>query len=170
MTEVAAARVRRAEQRDLRAVLEIERVSFADPWSRSAFTSALARQQFRFLVAVEGEGEGEGEEPQARGGKGGAALLGYVVAVVSGEEGEIADLAVAPHARRRGIGGLLLDRLAEEGNAAGVRRWFLEVRESNERARRLYASRSFATVGRRRGYYRDPPEDALVLRREFVIT
>jgi ribosomal-protein-alanine N-acetyltransferase len=90
------------------------------------------------------------------------------VALLYGEEGEIADLAVAPAARRLGVGGLLLDRVVAEAMESGVRALYLEVRESNSAARALYHSRGFDTVGRRRRYYQRPAEDALVLRRDMA--
>ena len=79
-------------------------------------------------------------------------------------------LAVAPVARRRGIGGLLLDEVVAGATRAGVRSLYLEVRESNSAARALYESRRFLPVGRRRGYYQRPPEDALLLRRDLAPT
>ena len=78
--------------------------------------------------------------------------------------GEVLNLAVAPEFRRRGIGGALL----EAGLAAFRRRRatevFLEVRESNRSAQSLYLARGFRPVGQRASYYRNPKEDALVLR------
>jgi ribosomal-protein-alanine N-acetyltransferase len=74
-------------------------------------------------------------------------------------------VAVSPTARRRGIGGQLLDAaiaVAEQHNADAL---YLDVRESNAVARALYRSRGFVEVGRRRRYYRRPAEDAIVLRR-----
>jgi ribosomal-protein-alanine N-acetyltransferase len=88
--------------------------------------------------------------------------------MVLGIEGEIADIAVAPDARGQGIGGVLLDRATLGLHQAGVRTLYLEVRESNHAARRLYESRQFGQVGRRKGYYQHPAEDALVLRRDLV--
>jgi ribosomal-protein-alanine N-acetyltransferase len=158
--------VRRAMTGDLAAVQAIEAVSFSDPWTVDAFASALELRHMRFLVAEEREGE-EGGGGTGRGspGAGESVLLGYVVALVVADEGEIADLAVAPAARRRGIGGRLLDRVALEAEQTGIRALYLEVRESNASARALYESRGFTVVGRRRGYYQNPREDALLLRR-----
>ncbi len=164
MTEGAGRgiRVREATAADLAAVAVIEALSFADPWSADAFASSLALPQARFYLAEERDPD---EQETAAGAP---TLLGYVVALTVGEEGEVANLAVAPAARRRGVGGVLLDRFIEESERAGVMALFLEVRESNVAARRLYESRGFAQVGRRKGYYRTPDEDALVLRRDFV--
>jgi ribosomal-protein-alanine N-acetyltransferase len=66
--------------------------------------------------------------------------------------------------RGRGLGGKLLDAALDEVASRGADQVFLEVRESNHTARSLYASRGFTEVSRRRGYYRSPVEDALVLR------
>jgi len=151
--------VRAAEARDLPSILTIERASFSDPWATEAFESALAMRRMSLLVAE--------ERPEAGGG-GGPTLLGYVVALLLGIEAEIADLAVAPQARRRGIGSSLLDRMTTDLAATGVGAVFLEVRVSNSAARALYASRGFSEVGRRRGYYQHPVEDALILKRETV--
>ena len=149
--------IRRCVPSDLERIALIERASFSDPWSFEAISAALALPHLRFLVA----------EDAGRGGGGASALVGYVVALVMADEGEIADVAVAPDARRRGIGRLLLERMTAEVVEAGARALYLEVRESNTAARALYQSLGFAQVGRRRGYYLSPSEDALLLRREL---
>ena len=140
---------RPAEPADLAAVLEIERESFSDPWSTAAFRSAVTAPHVYFLVAI-------GREPQR--------LLGYLVAWFAADEGEIANIAVAPAARQLGVGRRLLDAAVRQARERGVATMFLEVRESNVAARTLYESRGFAPVGRRRHYYQKPSEDALVMR------
>ena len=156
-----AVSVRPAEARDLPGILAIERASFSDPWTEDAFESAFALQRMRLFVAEEVSDDRRGGAP---------VLVGYVVALLLGLEAEIADLAVAPSVRRRGIGSVLLDRTLADLSARGVEAVFLEVRESNSAARALYESRGFASVGRRRGYYRHPAEDALILKRESAPT
>jgi len=153
--------VRMAEARDLPSILAIEEASFSDPWTEDAFESAFALQRMRLLIAEEAG-------DHARGGA--RIVVGYVVALLLGVEAEIADLAVAPKARRRGVGRVLLDHVLVDLSAHGVAAVFLEVRESNSAARALYASRGFHSVGRRSGYYRHPPEDALILKRESAPT
>jgi ribosomal-protein-alanine N-acetyltransferase len=155
--------IRRCQPSDLEQVAKIERVSFSDPWSFETFSAALALRHMRFLVAEEraSVGEGGGSEPQ---------LVGYVVALMTAEEGEVADVAVAPTARRRGVARALLDRVTAQAMETGVRALYLEVRESNHAARALYESLGFAQVGRRRGYYQRPSEDALLLRRDLAPT
>jgi ribosomal-protein-alanine N-acetyltransferase len=152
--------IRRAERADLAGMLRIEQASFADPWTAESLSSALSLDRMRVLVAEPADAAG-------RAGDGSEGLLGYVVALVVGPEAEIADLAVSPEARRRGIGRALLERVVAELEIAAATAVYLEVRESNHAARTLYETSGFDVVGRRRGYYRHPPEDALVLRREI---
>jgi ribosomal-protein-alanine N-acetyltransferase len=89
------------------------------------------------------------------------------VARFAADEGEIANLAVREPTRRRGIGSMLLAGALKEGRRRGANNMYLEVRESNEAARQLYASRGFEEIGRRKRYYRHPEEDAVVLRYEM---
>ena len=81
------------------------------------------------------------------------------------DESELANLAVLPAARNRGIGGMLLKSALTAAEDRGSVEMYLEVRASNASAIALYTSHGFSEVGRRRGYYRKPVEDALVLRR-----
>ncbi len=81
---------------------------------------------------------------------------GFLVWRITGpDEYEVLNLAVAPRYRRRGVARALLAAVICSG------KWFLEVRESNTAARRLYASAGFQEIGRRRGYYSNPREDAV---------
>lgn len=152
--------IRRAVRADLAAMLRIEQASFADPWTIDSLDTALSLERMQVLVA---ESVGQGNE----GGDAAVGLLGYVVALVIGPEAEIADLAVAPESRRLGIGRALLERVLAVLGEVGAQTVYLEVRESNQAARTLYEAKGFESVGRRRGYYRNPAEDALVLRREI---
>jgi len=79
------------------------------------------------------------------------------------EEAELLNLAVRPGQRGSGWGRALVQGCVEELGAAGVESLFLEVRESNAVARAFYAALGFVSSGRRRSYYQNPPEDALVL-------
>jgi ribosomal-protein-alanine N-acetyltransferase len=140
--------LRRAVHADLAAVAEIERISFADPWSSASFRAALAEERVLFVVAESASAE----------------LLGYVIAWCIVDEAELANLAVTPSARGAGVGKALVDAALRYGEERGCSCMYLEVRESNAAARAVYAARGFEQVGRRRRYYRDPIEDALVLR------
>jgi ribosomal-protein-alanine N-acetyltransferase len=90
-------------------------------------------------------------------------IRGVIVFRTIADEAEILNLAVDVSQRRRGIGSRLINEAVAECKAAGVKKLFLEVRESNEAARSFYARMRFREAGRRRGYYREPIEDALVL-------
>lgn len=158
--ETAAARVRSASAQlatvraatltDVSRVSEIEREAFSDPWSRSAFERLVVEHDPRVLFDVACLPDGK--------------VAGYVVAWFIMDEGEIANLAVAPGSRSRGIGTLLLVRAINMARSREVGTIYLEVRDSNAAARALYASHGFQEIGRRRRYYRRPVEDALVLR------
>jgi ribosomal-protein-alanine N-acetyltransferase len=140
-----------AVRADLTAIVELETTAFSDPWSLASFEAVLAEPAAYMAVA-----RGAADE-----------VVGYVVAWFAADEGEIANLAVREPTRRRGIGAALLDGALAEGARRGAENLYLEVRESNVAARRLYASRGFEEIGRRRGYYRRPVEDAIILRREL---
>jgi [ribosomal protein S18]-alanine N-acetyltransferase len=94
-------------------------------------------------------------------------VIGIVVARAAGRDAEILNLAVAPLWRRRGVGRTLMTSALAACEAAGAASAFLEVRESNASARAFYGDLGFIEVGRRRGYYLHPKEDALVLSRSL---
>ncbi len=146
--------LRPAEERDLTDVTRIERGSFADPWTEESFRRLIDVEPAIFLVAERDRD---------------SAVVGYVAAFAVGDDGEILNVAVDPEFRGRGLAGQMLDAVLIELGARGVKTAFLEVRESNEAARVLYGSRGFTEIGRRRGYYRRPVEDALVMRRVLEV-
>lgn len=94
-----------------------------------------------------------------------AEMCGFVIARCAPEEWEIENAVVPPLHRRRGIGSELVRQILQAARQAGAGSILLEVRESNRAARQLYEQLGFAEAGRRPGYYRDPVEDALLLRR-----
>jgi ribosomal-protein-alanine N-acetyltransferase len=93
----------------------------------------------------------------------GGALAGYLIATVTSPYAEIQNLATAPEQQRCGVAGRLLDDLVETCRARGVTELGLEVRVSNAAAQALYRTRGFRMTGLRRGYYRSPEEDALLM-------
>jgi ribosomal-protein-alanine N-acetyltransferase len=140
-------RIRPAALADAAALVAIERRCFSDPWSEVAFGEALS-SQWTFGLVAEG----------ARG------PAGYLIGREAAGSGEILNLAVAPEFRRRGIGDALLDEGLRGFRRRLATEVFLEVRESNHSAQALYLARGFRPVGQRASYYRNPREDALVLR------
>ncbi len=140
-------RIRPATLADVPAIAGIERACFSDPWSPEGISETIQYETARAFVAQKSNRE-----------------VGYVVARISGEEGEILNLAVLPTDRRKGIGRRLLDTVLEALAQSGTREVYLEVRESNAAAIDLYTRAGFRPVGQRPDYYRNPPEHALVLR------
>ena len=151
------ARLRRATPADVSPVLDIEAASFSDPWSRYALASCIGSPTTRFTVA---EVPGKGSAPPV--------VAGYSVLARAADEAELLNLAVAEGARCRGIGAALVRQAIADAAEWGAWAVFLEVRASNAAALALYARAGFEEVGRRRGYYRRPSEDALILRRELL--
>jgi ribosomal-protein-alanine N-acetyltransferase len=99
----------------------------------------------------------------------GGELLGFVVGREILGEWELENLAVAPGRQRSGVGRALLKKLLEAVSNALATRIFLEVRESNLGARKLYESHGFRSSGRRKNYYNEPTEDALLFEKSLAI-
>lgn len=147
-------RIRKARKEDLEAVAEIERRSIPDPWSRKGFAEALGRPEVLFLVA-----EKEAERRK---------IAGYCVLYTAADEGEIPTIAVDAGSRRRGIAAKLLRAVFAGAKERGVKRIYLEARQSNAGALALYSSCGFVVDGKRPGFYSNPTEDAVLLHRELV--
>jgi ribosomal-protein-alanine N-acetyltransferase len=143
-------RIRPAVPADAKALVALERRAFTDPWTEASFLEALASAWTFGLVAEASRG-----------------TAGYLIGREVAGTGEVLNLAVAPEFRRRGIAGALLEAGLASFRRRRVDEVFLEVRESNLSAQALYLSRGFRPVGQRAAYYRNPKEDALVLRLEL---
>jgi len=143
--------LRPMREADLRRVLHIERRSFSIPWAEATFRGLLRRQSAALMV-----GEEAGE------------VVGYAVLWFGTAEAELGDLAVLPEARGRGLGRWMLDAALAEAARRGARAVFLEVRESNVAARRLYERAGFETTGVRIDYYTQPTEDAILMTRALT--
>ena len=138
--------IRHAEPADAPALCAIERRCFSDPWSIAGFRDAL-ETPIGFGLVAERRGE----------------VRGYLIGRLVAGEAEILNLAVAPAARRQGVGAALLRVGLQLLRQRDAREVFLEVRESNAAAQELYLAQGFRVVGGRPRYYRNPVEDALVL-------
>ena len=134
-------------EEDLDQVLAIERDSFPTPWTRDNFRFEIRSNPFARNFVV-------------RHGK---SVLAYACLWVVGDELKINNIAVRAVFRRRGLGGALLERVMELGRVEGCHEAELEVRPSNHVARRLYERHGFREVRKRKGYYRDTREDAIVM-------
>jgi ribosomal-protein-alanine acetyltransferase len=149
VTGLTPARVRSMMSADLPRVDELEHRLFADPWPRGSFLDALADPRAVCLVAE-------------RGG----VIAGYLVATALPPVAELQNLGTAPEQQRAGVARALVDALLDTCRARGVRDLALEVRVSNAAAQALYRTHGFRLVGLRRGYYRRPEEDALLMSRK----
>ena len=139
--------IERMHPADLADVLVIERASFSMPWSRGAFLYEIEQNQ----VARCWVGREDGR------------IVGYICLWEVADELHVTNIAVHPDARRRGIARALLESVFALAGAVGSRMVLLEVRPSNREALALYESFGFRVVSRRRGYYYDTGEDALVM-------
>lgn len=129
-------------------VAELEKLCFRDPWSENSVASELNNKLALWLVALDGD-----------------MVVGYIGSQTVMDETDMMNVAVHPDHRRKGIGEALVNALIGELKARGSRCLTLEVRASNDPAKGMYEKLGFSQVGRRPNYYRNPREDALILRK-----
>ena len=133
-------------------VSEIEKLCFSAPWSINSIRSELVNPLSEWIVAVDG-----------------GVVAGYVGSQTVMGETDMMNIAVHPDYRRRGIGRELVKRLVCCLRQRQSSVLMLEVRESNVAAITLYEQLGFACVGKRPNYYRNPKENALILRKEWSL-
>ena len=133
-------------------VAELEKICFADPWSEKSIASELDHTWSLWLVALDDNN-----------------VVGYIGSQTAVDETDVMNVAVHPDYRRRGIAERLIGILVAELKDRGSRALMLEVRSSNAPAIALYEKLGFSQVGRRKNYYRNPKEDALILRKEWEV-
>ncbi|MCG0276351.1 MAG: ribosomal protein S18-alanine N-acetyltransferase [Thermosediminibacteraceae bacterium] len=132
---------------DLDQVIEIEKLSFTNPWSRNAFFLELTDNHFStYIVARINE-----------------KVVGYAGMWLILDEAHVTNVAVLPEYRGKGIGELLMRSLMRIARENGAKAMTLEVRKSNYVAQNLYSKLGFEPVGIRRGYYTDNREDAVIM-------
>ena len=132
-------------QAHLDAVAEIESLCFSEPWSARSLSLLLSDAAIGIVALYEGR------------------VIAYGGMLLAPDEGQITNIAVHPDFRRCGAARKILTRLQLEAASRGLFQIALEVRASNAAAIALYESEGFFTAGRRRGFYRNPTEDALVM-------
>ncbi|HEV8182334.1 MAG TPA: ribosomal protein S18-alanine N-acetyltransferase [Candidatus Angelobacter sp.] len=152
---MSTVRVRPAEPADLPRLMEIASHSAtAAGWNEQQYTRLFSPEASRNQVTLVIQQDGK--------------VVGFLAArQVAGSEWEIENVAVSGPARRRGLGSHLLGSFLDLVRSRGGIEIYLEVRESNHAARALYEKWAFQEAGRRKSYYREPDEDALVLRFSF---
>lgn len=132
-------------------IAEIEKMNFSHPWTRDMLMEELNNMLSSFICALGDNG----------------VVLGYAGLTVVAGEGYINNIAVRQEYRKQGVASALLDVFVRFAQAQGIEFLTLELRVSNEAAKRLYMKHGFAQVGRRKGYYDDPKEDAILMTRTF---
>ena len=142
--------IERMNETHVAAVAALEKLCFADPWSLSSIASELNNPLALWLVAVE-----DGD------------LIGYIGSQSVMGESDMMNVAVHPDHRRKGLGEMLVLAVCDALSGEHTR-LALEVRSSNAPAISLYEKLGFVQVGLRRNYYRNPKEDALILRKELA--
>ena len=130
---------------DFAQIAALEQACFSDPWSEEILRESAAHPLYRFLAAKDGH-----------------RVLGYAGMYLTIPEAQIANIAVAKEARRRGIGREILRHMVRLAEESGAEELFLEVRVHNEAAIALYEKEGFVRVGTRRNYYSDPTEDGYI--------
>ena len=131
-------------------VAELEKLCFSDPWSEQSIASELDNILALWYVALEDD-----------------RVVGYIGSQTVCGETDVMNIAVHPDYRRRGIGQILIEELIREVKNLGSISLTLEVRDSNIAAVSLYEKLGFSQVGLRKNYYRNPKEDARILRKEW---
>ena len=134
------------EREHLAGIARLETLCFSQPWSEKALELLLSDAALG-LVCLNGEG----------------VPISYVGMLTVLDEGQITNVATHPAYRRQGLANTLLTALVSEARERLLKTVSLEVRESNLAAVRLYESHGFFVAGKRRSFYKDPREDALVM-------
>ena len=138
------------QDRHVTQVAELEKMCFSTPWSEQSIASELQNDLAVWMVALHDD-----------------VVVGYVGSQTVWGETDMMNIAVHPGWRRRGIAEILIEQLIVELKRRGSNSLSLEVRLSNEPAIALYRKLGFRQVGCRPNYYRNPKEDALILRKEW---
>lgn len=136
---------RRAGAQDVSAIAALESAIFSDPWSERAVSDCICRGGLCFVATGDGE------------------LIAYIIGTLIAPEGEIYRIAVRSDRRRRGVAYRLLDYAVKTERGRGLEALFLEVRSRNSAARALYRAYGFREISVRRGYYRSPDDDAIIM-------
>lgn len=139
--------IRQANVDDVNVMAELDKICFSSPWSESAFSREIQRNPLAlyFVGTVEEQ------------------VIGYAGLWCIEDEGHITNVAVHPDYRQRGIGELLVSALINHTAEKGIRSHTLEVRVSNYAAIQLYQKMGFEEAGRRKKYYEDTGEDAMIM-------
>lgn len=136
----------RSRPADATGIAALEEAIFPDPWDYRSVVDLISTDGSMCFTAREGE-----------------RVVAYVIGRLIAPEGEVYRVAVDPAYRRRGIAYRLLDYAVKTSRGKGLESLFLEVRSQNLPAIKLYTAYGFREIGRRRGYYKNPTDDAIIM-------
>ena len=136
---------------DLPEIMGIESLSFSEPWTEEMFLNELSSKGIAMVLVARVD---EGSGPR---------IAGFLCSWIVAGELQINNVAVHPGYRRRGVASQLLEEMLRRAKTRGADAGYLEVRASNEAAQALYQRFGFRQIGRRRGYYDHPREDAVIM-------
>ena len=148
--EVDRITIQRMSSDDLDEVVRLEKLCFSDPWSKQSFQEDL-EHQFSIPLVVRFDQR----------------IVGYTCLWCVDEQMEIANFAVSPEFRRKGIGRMMMEEVFSEAMKRGCTSVILSVRETNLPAINLYRGFGFVEAGKRKRYYRFPSEDAIIMVKNF---
>ena len=138
--------IRRARPDDATRIAEMEEEYFSDPWQKKDIFSYICAEDGMCFTALEN-----------------GVPIAYVIGRIIAPEGEIYRIAVDENYRRRGVGYRLLSFALKTERGRGLEATFLEIRKKNIAARRLYLAYGFSEIGERKNYYKNPPDDAVLM-------
>ena len=149
--------IRLATEDDIPGILEIENEAFSPPWTHGSLLGEIYRDGSFFAVAQCKFGIPNSEF-----------ISGFIILRRMGDDGEVLQIAVEKDSRRRGVADMLMDAAFLYAKESELKSVYLEVRKGNDAAVALYKKHGFITVRRRKGYYSDPVEDAIVMARDII--
>ena len=134
--------------KDCVSVARIDKISIANPWSYKDYCDAVEKQEYVYLVARQND-----------------EVIGFAGFIQALDEADITHIAVEPSCRGCHIGEALLEELLKTAYERGIHVVFLEVRFNNEAAKSLYDKMGFENLGMRKKYYKNPVEDAIIMKK-----
>ena len=142
--------LRYLKEEDIPILAKLESEIFSDCWSEKSLSDAVLNENYKMLGSFKGE-----------------ELCGYIILIFTADEAELARIATVPKYRKQGIGAKIMEKACELCEKGDIKEFFLEVREQNEAAQRLYKKFGFAVCGKRKGYYNNPTDNAVLMKKEM---
>ena len=142
--------IKRFEAKHVFDVVKIEALCFSEPWSENAFSILLGDGAFGMVALLDG------------------VVVAYGGMLFVLDEGQITNIATHPEYRREGLGRMIVEALEREAKILGLSELFLEVREQNVAARKLYLSCGWEEIGLRKNFYSKPTDNAVLMKKDLL--